>query len=352
MPVRVRSQKQAQAQHAEALRAEGMTWGEVAATFQREYGVNARVALRLAHGWSQGDVADRWNERWPDDMKTFKNISYWEKWPATTGYTPSLEVLSKLAGIYSCHVMDLLSDAADYRLADTIFRARSDMARLPAMVTTTEDQSDKRDALSALVHRLELTDVQELARETATWATQLDSAIDRRSLLLKLGFALTLAAATPADPDGIAATATPPLNQSGIVDLSGVWRSEYSYYSNGRGKDFSDVHYVVLRQQGAAVTVESIAQESGSELGMSLMVDGMTATGSWEERTSPTGYYKGAVYRGALQFLVSPSGGQLTGRWLGFGKRFQINNGDWELRLESRSLDRRTIRKYEAQRYA
>jgi hypothetical protein len=42
------------------------------------------------------------------------------------------------------------------------------------------------------------------------------------------------------------------------------------------------------------------------------MVDGMTATGSWEERTSPTGYYKGAVYRGALQFLVAPSGGQLT----------------------------------------
>jgi len=47
---------------------------------------------------------------------------------------------------------------------------------------------------------------------------------------------------------------------------------------------------------------------------MRLMVDGMTANGSWEEETSPTGYYKGAVYRGALQFLVGPSGGLLTGR--------------------------------------
>ena len=155
-------------------------------------------------------------------------------------------------------------------------------------------------------------------------------------MLLKLGFALTLAAATPADPDGNAAAGAPPL-----------LRSEYSYYSSGRGKDFSGVHYVVLHQQGASVTVESLAHTTGSEMGMSLMVDGMTATGSWEERTSPTGYYKGAVYRGALQFLIAPSGGQLTGRWLGFGKRFQINNGDWDLKLESRSLDRRTLKKYE-----
>ena len=95
--------------------------------------MNARVALRLAHGWSQGDVADQWNERWPDDIKTFKNISYWEKWPASTGYTPSLEVLTKLAELYSCHVTELLVDAADHRHEDPVFRARSDMAVLPAM---------------------------------------------------------------------------------------------------------------------------------------------------------------------------------------------------------------------------
>ena len=52
MPDRVRSQKQAQRRRAEALRAAGKTWGEVATVFRDEYGVNARVALRLAHGWS------------------------------------------------------------------------------------------------------------------------------------------------------------------------------------------------------------------------------------------------------------------------------------------------------------
>jgi hypothetical protein len=30
-----------------------------------EEDVNTRVALRLAHGWTQGHVATLWNERWP-----------------------------------------------------------------------------------------------------------------------------------------------------------------------------------------------------------------------------------------------------------------------------------------------
>ena len=37
------------------------------------------------------------------------------------------------------------------------------------MVTMTDDQESKRDALSALINRLEQADVQELARDTATW---------------------------------------------------------------------------------------------------------------------------------------------------------------------------------------
>jgi len=45
-------------------------------------------------GWSQSQVAEEWNRRWPDDLKTFKNFSYWELWPARTGHAPSLDVLA------------------------------------------------------------------------------------------------------------------------------------------------------------------------------------------------------------------------------------------------------------------
>lgn len=303
--------------------------------------------MRLAHGWSQGDVAERWSARWPDDLKTFKSISYWERWPAASGYAPSLDVLTKLADLYQCHLADLLVDVADHREKDEVFQARSRMARLPAVATSTSERPSQdvdSDALSAFMTRLDEADVQELAKETAIWATQIDSSLDRRALLLKLGFALTLAAASPYD---VSVGALLPTARGASTDLSGVWRSEYSYYSTGRGRDFSGVHYAVLRQDGTSLSVSSLPHTTGSELSMSLSLDGMTATGSWEERTSPTGYYKGAAYRGALQLLVSPSGGQLTGRWLGFGKDFRINNGDWELRLETRSLDQRTLKNYE-----
>jgi hypothetical protein len=356
MAERARSQKQAQLLKSKMLRAAGRTWAEVAAAFRAEYGVNARVAMRLAHGWSQGDVADQWNTRWPDDLKTFKNISYWERWPASTGYEPGLDVLSKLAAIYQCHVVDLLGDGADHRDEDPAYRSRAELARLPAAIASAEQRDDDQDdgavsatddrALAALIGRLEESDVHELARQTAGWAAQLDPAIDRRSLLLKLSFALTLAAAAPAGSaaDEDVPTARAPDDTS---DLSGVWRSEYTYYSTGRGEQFAGVHYVVVRQRDRALSVQSLPHSTGSELEMSLAIDGMTATGSWAERTSPTGYYKGAVYRGAMQLLIGPSGARMTGRWLGFGKRFQINNGDWELTRESRSLSRRTIKSYE-----
>jgi len=36
----------------------------------------------------------------------------------------------------------------------------------------------------------------------------------------------------------------------------------------------------------------------------------------------------------------------MTGKWIGFGKNFTINNGDWQLTLETRSTTAKTIRGY------
>jgi transcriptional regulator with XRE-family HTH domain len=93
-----------------SLRASGASWVEVAAALQRRYRFNTRVALRYAHGWSQRRLADEWNRRWPDELKTFKIFSLWEQWPSSTGHAPSLGTLSKLAELYECAVSDLLSD--------------------------------------------------------------------------------------------------------------------------------------------------------------------------------------------------------------------------------------------------
>ncbi|CQR63995.1 Conserved Hypothetical Protein [Streptomyces leeuwenhoekii] len=75
-------------------------------------------------------------------------------------------------------------------------------------------------------------------------------------------------------------------------------------------------------------------------------MEGNTVTGTWTEQTAPDGYYRGARYFGALQMLVEPTGRRMAGKWVGFGKEFDVNTGPWELRLMDTSTSKATLEAY------
>ncbi|MGW7303931.1 helix-turn-helix domain-containing protein [Streptomyces sp. NPDC054829] len=131
---------------------------------------------------------------------------------------------------------------------------------------------------------------------------------------------------------------------------SGVWLSTYEYVSSGRGNQvFTGRHYVVLLQHGNRLTGRSLPNASlnpNSPLTLDLQLDGSTVTGTWNEQTAQEGYYRGARYFGALQMLIEPTGRRMAGKWVGFGKEFDVNTGPWELRLMDASTSKATLDSY------
>jgi hypothetical protein len=170
--------------------------------------------------------------------------------------------------------------------------------------------------------------------------------IGRRALLLKLSTALSLAAASPAfaeESDG-----SPSITTAAVEgDLSGIWHSQYVYTSTGRGDDFTGEHYVAMRHEGDRFFGQSVPAQNGSRLSLDLVLRGSVVTGTWSERTSPTGYYRGSVYHGAIQLIMDPMGKTMKGMWVVFDREFAVDCDAWELNWVSGDSGKSALRKYE-----
>ncbi|MFD9225368.1 XRE family transcriptional regulator [Streptomyces sp. NPDC060064] len=174
-----------------------------------------------------------------------------------------------------------------------------------------------------------------------------------------LGFAITVPVARVTDDgqgghdmepsaSGVAPPAARPQSEPRAPrgNYSGVWLSRYEYFSSGRDAAFAGLHYVVLLQHGNRLTVRSLPGSSDSPLTMDLEFDSHVATGTWTEQTETDGYYRGARYHGAIQLLVEPTGRRMTGKWVGFGKEFDVNTGPWELVFQDGSTNKATLEAY------
>ena len=88
------------------------------------------------------------------------------------------------------------------------------------------------------------------------------------------------------------------------------------------------------------------AERPIGQLELDLTLDGSVLTGTWSERTSPHGYYRGSHYHGTIQLIVDPTGRTMSGRWLGYNKEFKVNSGDWRLDWLNDTASTKELREY------
>ncbi|KXK62685.1 hypothetical protein AWW66_07130 [Micromonospora rosaria] len=228
-----------------AFRAECLSQGagirHLAMAIGARFKVNSRIAYRYAHGLTQQQVADRWNELWPvADGKapvTHKNISYWEAWPTASGRRPSLETLNRLARIYRCAASDLVDGEDHTERQSTPSSTPRDLAvdsnPAPGVQAEPSDVVTRVDSLIAASGATLLgqeVNYERLVQSLIEWAYRMK----RRDILQWLSWAAASAATAPVldslDPSEqertLGAFANPSRVDATVIDhIDGVlWR--------------------------------------------------------------------------------------------------------------------------------
>lgn len=116
--------------------------------------------------------------------------------------------------------------------------------------------------------------------------------------------------------------------------FTGIWECRYWYPSNDHdGEDISE-YRAKVHQLGNKLIVESLPTDNGAYMILSLTIDDDLATGVWQENTAPEGSFKGTIYSGAVQLLMSADRNSFEGKWVGIGQddgKRQIYTGRWQL---------------------
>jgi hypothetical protein len=110
--------------------------------------------------------------------------------------------------------------------------------------------------------------------------------------------------------------------------FDGVWHSTYWYPSNERSGEDTSEYEVTVSYDGDQLVLQSQPTETGAYILIRLSVDESVATGTWHETTAPEGDFKGMVYSGALQLIISKDGRSMEGKWVGIGRDYERNRPD------------------------
>ncbi len=126
--------------------------------------------------------------------------------------------------------------------------------------------------------------------------------------------------------------------------LTGIWLSSYEYESTGRGATFTSHHYVAVVQHGTRLQVRStpgsrsrLRRPDRQRPGPNRYLD----RGDQPRRLSP-----GRRLPRRDPAPARANGRKMTGKWVGFGRDFDLNTGPWTLELISSTVTEDTLKEY------
>lgn len=159
---RDRKKEQERDQLRRNMLAAGATYEQIATAIARQFGDRPRPAWRHAYGWTQQDVADRYNREVndPNASMTANRISDFERWPINeTGTKPTIPTLGVLARVYATKVSKLVDrhDRQKMTNADLITCTTVDSGisphQLPATISEFVGRAHELDILNAQLDR-------------------------------------------------------------------------------------------------------------------------------------------------------------------------------------------------------
>ncbi len=117
----------------------------------------------------------------------------------------------------------------------------------------------------------------------------------------------------------------------GKSDFSGIWHMVYHFTSSQRPGNFDSEYDLKITEEGDHIIMDSLANAEQSHMFVRVTQNGKILTGTWQESTSPEGFYKGVVYEGAVQLAMDLENGRMVGKWLTYGADGKVGAGDWEM---------------------
>lgn len=114
-------------------------------------------------------------------------------------------------------------------------------------------------------------------------------------------------------------------------DFAGIWHMVYHFTSSRRPGNFNSEYKLKITEEGSHITMDSLPNTEQSHMFVRATLNGRILTGTWQENTSPEGFYKGMVYEGAVQLAIDQDNRRMVGKWLTYGSDGKVGAGDWEM---------------------